>query len=81
MQADNFIFDAELEPLDEDIVQRLVASIHTNGDFMLFENPSERITGELRALARVENLRLRYLRRLRQCAPTKHHAGDSFSAD
>ncbi len=61
MQVDLFVFDAASEPLDEDVVQSLTASIHTDGDFRFFENSGERIACELRSLARIENLRLHYL--------------------
>ena len=56
-----FVYAAAPEPLDEDVIHRSTAPIHTDGDFMLYENSGERIAGELRALVRIENLRLRHL--------------------
>lgn len=71
-----FIFDDAAEPLDEDVFYLLTASIQADGDFMLFENSGKRIACELRALARVESLRLRRSQRSSQRALTKlipHH--------
>ena len=44
VQVDLFVFDAAPESFDEDVVQRSTAAIHADGDFMVFENSSERIT-------------------------------------
>src|SRR5215510_2975863 len=59
--VDIFVFHAAPEPFNEDVVQRTASSVHTNGDFALFENPSERIARKLRTLICIEDLRLRHL--------------------
>src|SRR5262245_54236898 len=69
--VDVFVFNASPEPLNEDVVQRPASPVHADGDFALFENPGERAAGELRALIRVEDLRLGHLQRLIQRAYTE----------
>jgi len=51
------MFDTAPETFNENIVECASPSIHTDGDFFLFQNADEGITGELRALIAVENLR------------------------
>ena len=57
VQIDLFVFDAAPEPLDKDVVQRSTASIHTDGDFALFENIGESAARELNTLIRIEDFR------------------------
>src|SRR6266511_2997924 len=68
VQVNLFVFDAAPESFDEDVVQRSTAPIHTDGDFVIFENSSERIACELRSLIRVEDLWPCHLQRSSQRA-------------
>src|SRR5262249_48662853 len=62
------VFDAAPEPLEEDVVPPGALAVHADGDAVVGEHAGEGRTGELRALIRVEDLRLAVLRqRLLQC--------------
>ena len=58
MQIDFFILHAPPSALDEDIVQCATTSIHTDPNAASEQTASKSGTGELRALIRIENLRL-----------------------
>lgn len=58
MQIDLLVLDRFPNPLDEDIVPPSPFSIHADFDVILDEQLRESHAGELRALVRIEYLRL-----------------------
>lgn len=53
--VDLFIFDGTPESFDKNIVECPPTTIHTDGDFSLFQAIVKGVTRELRSLVRVEN--------------------------
>src|SRR4029077_20520656 len=62
------VFDAAPQPLDDDVVSPRTLAVHADCDAVLDQQAGERGARKLRALVRVEYLRLAVLRqRLLQC--------------
>lgn len=57
LQADAFVLDAALQPLDEDVVAPGAASVHRESAAALEYSPGEVFGGELVALVRVDDFR------------------------
>src|SRR4030081_3195257 len=57
-QIDLLVFDAAPQPLDEHVVPPGAFAVHADGDAVAGEQAGEGRAGELRALVRVEDLRL-----------------------
>ena len=58
IEVDAFVFQRSPQPLDEDVVHPAATTIHRDTDVGILQGVGEGKAGELRALIRVEDLRL-----------------------